>query len=77
MILYIDPSAVDMSKAVKDYILTRAGLLAIQRAKGHIPLQVSGGIPTLAIAREGEKLVEGLISGVLKEIEALRIEPVR
>jgi creatinine amidohydrolase len=77
MILYIDPSAVDMAKAVKDYNPDKGRLTRDPKAKATYSPTGIWGDPTLATREKGQKLVEGLISGVLKEIDALRIEPVR
>jgi creatinine amidohydrolase len=75
MILYMDPAAVDMSKAVKDY---RPGTGRLTRdPKGEGTYSPSGvwGDPTLATREKGEKVVEALVAGVLKEIEDLRRSP--
>ena len=75
MILYMDPAAVDMSKAVKDY---RPGTGRLTRdPKGEGTYSPSGvwGDPTLATREKGEKVVEALVAGVLKEIENLRRSP--
>ena len=77
MILYIDPSAVDMTKAVKDYNPDRGRLTRNPKTNATYSPTGIWGDPTLATREKGEKLVEGLISGILKEIETLRLQPVR
>jgi creatinine amidohydrolase len=77
MILYIDPSAVDMTKAVKDYNPDRGRLTRDPKTKATFSPTGIWGDPTLATREKGEKLVEGLISAILKEIETLRMQPVR
>ena len=77
MILYIDPSAVDMAKAVKDYNPDRGRLTRDPNAKATYSPTGIWGDPTLATREKGQKLVQGLISGILKEIDALRIEIVK
>jgi creatinine amidohydrolase len=75
MILYIDPSAVDMAKAVKDYNPDRGPLTRDPKGKGTYSPTGIWGDPTLASRAEGEKLVEALVAGVLQEIETLRRQP--
>ncbi len=75
MILYIDPAAVDMTKAVKDYNPDRGRLTRNPKTKGTYSPTGTWGDPTLATREKGETLVEGLIAGILKEIEELRVRP--
>jgi creatinine amidohydrolase len=74
MMLYIDPSTVDMTKAVKDFTLApSAGRLTRQR--GGVGVYSATGIwgdPTLATAAKGRTLVEALVSGILDDIGQLR-----
>jgi creatinine amidohydrolase len=72
MMLYIDPSSVNMSKAVKDYHPDGGPLTRDPKGKGTYSPTGIWGDPTLASRTEGEKLVEALVDGVLKEIEVLR-----
>jgi len=75
MILYMEPGAVDMTKAVKDY---RPGTGRLTRdPKGEGTYSPSGvwGDPTLATREKGAKVVEALVAGLLKEIEELRSTP--
>jgi creatinine amidohydrolase len=75
MILYIDPSAVDMTKAVKDYHPDRGPLTRDPKGPGTYSPTGIWGDPTLASRAKGEKFVEAWVAGVLKEIEALRRQP--
>jgi creatinine amidohydrolase len=77
MILYIDPSAVEMSKAVKDYNPDRGPLTRDPKRKATYSPTGIWGDPTLATREKGRIYVEALIAGVLKDIETLRSQPVR
>jgi creatinine amidohydrolase len=77
MVLYMDPSAVDMTKAVKDYHPDGGPLTRDPKGKGTYSPTGIWGDPTLASRAEGEKLVEALIAGVLKDVEDLRRQPSR
>jgi len=73
MILYMDPSAVDMSKAVKDYDAKgKGGLTRTPGGEGTYSPTGVWGDATLATREKGEKVVEALVSGILKDLEALR-----
>ena len=76
MILYMDPSAVDMSKAVKDYQPSKGGGLT-RDSKGGGTYSPTGiwGDPTLATREKGRIVVEAFVDALLKEIEALRAAP--
>jgi creatinine amidohydrolase len=77
MLLYIDPSLVDMSKAAKDYHAQGTGGLT-RDPKGPGTYSATGiwGDATLATREKGRTVVEATIEGMLKEIEALRAVPV-
>ncbi len=74
MMLYIDPAAVDMRRAVKEYSPS-PGPLQLTRRRG-VPgtFSESGvwGDPTLATRDKGRVIVEGLVAGILEDIEILR-----
>ena len=74
MMLYIDPAAVDMRRAVKEYSPS-PGPLQLTRRRG-VPgtFSESGvwGDPTLATRDKGRVIVEGLVAGILEDIETLR-----
>jgi creatinine amidohydrolase len=76
MMLYIDPASVDMKKAVKDYHPGgEGGLTRDPKGKGTYSPTGIWGDPTLATREKGRKVVEALVEGVLREIEALRAFP--
>jgi creatinine amidohydrolase len=76
MLLYIDPSQVDMSKAAKDYHPQGTGGLT-RDPKGPGTYSPTGiwGDATLATREKGRRVVEAMVEGMLKEIEALRRTP--
>lgn len=72
MILYMEPSAVEMSKAVKDYHPGDGGLTRDPNGKGtYSPTGVFGDA-TLASREKGEKVVEAMVKAMIEEIESLR-----
>ncbi len=73
MMLYMDPSLVDMSKAAKDYHAQGAGgLTRDPNGKGtYSPTGILGDA-TLATREKGRRVVEAMVEGMLKEIAALR-----
>lgn len=74
MILYMQPDAVDMSKAVKDYRpSTGRGLTRDPNSKnGTYSASGIWGDATLATREKGKIVVEGLVEVILKDIEVLR-----
>jgi creatinine amidohydrolase len=75
MMLYIDPAAVDMTKAVRDYVPAPAGTFRLTRTQGGAGTYSPTGIwgdPTLATRDKGRVLVEALVSGILDDIDSLR-----
>ncbi|MBI4427595.1 MAG: creatininase family protein [Ignavibacteriales bacterium] len=77
MILYIDSSMVDMSKAVKDYRPGKGRLTRDPQSDGTFSPTGIWGDPTLATREKGRIIVEALVEGLLKEIEDLRVIPLR
>jgi creatinine amidohydrolase len=78
MMLYIDPSVVDMSKAARDYTPAPAGPLRLTRQKtAHGTYSESGawGDPTLATPAKGRVVVEALVRGLIEDVETLRKAP--
>jgi creatinine amidohydrolase len=77
MMLYIDPSLVDMSKAAKDYHSQGTGGLT-RDPKGPGTYSPTGiwGDATLATREKGRRVVEAMVEGMLAEIEALGRTPV-
>jgi len=77
MILYMSPGDADMGKAVKDYHPGKGVLTRDPKKEGltYSPTGVFGDA-TLATREKGRIVTEALIEAMLKEIEALRSEPV-
>src|SRR5262249_53899898 len=76
MMLYLAPDRVVMKKALKDYHEGIGPLTRDEHGPGTYSPSGIWGDATLANRSKGEKLVEALIAGVLREIEALRESPV-
>jgi hypothetical protein len=75
MMLHIDPAAVDMSKAVRDFVPAPPGLFRLTRQQGAGGTFSRSGVwgdPTLATAAKGRVLVDALIGGIAADIEELR-----
>jgi creatinine amidohydrolase len=74
MMLYIDPATVDMRRAVKEYTPSRGSLQLTRRRAGPGTFSESGvwGDPTLATREKGRVIVEGLVAGILDDIETIR-----
>ncbi len=74
MMLYIDPASVDMRRAVKEYVPS-PGPLQLTRQRGAPGTFSESGVwgdPTLATRQKGQVIVEGLLSGIVEDIETLR-----
>ena len=73
MILYIDPQAVRMDKAVPDGAVERPGPLTRDPRRKDAHYSPSGvfGDPTLATREKGQRIVEALIAHILGEIDGL------
>ena len=77
MMLYIDPSAVDMTKAVKDYTPS-SGAGRLTRQRGNTGTYSPSGIwgdPTRATREKGRIFVEALVAGILEDLNSLRSAP--
>ena len=77
MMLYIDPSSVEMSKAVKDYTPS-TGTGWLNRQPGGTGTYSRTGIwgdPTRATREKGRIFVEALVAGILDDLAALRSAP--
>jgi creatinine amidohydrolase len=74
MMLFIDPGSVDMRRAVKEYSPSPGPLQLTRRRGAPGTFSESGvwGDPTLATRDKGRVVVEGLVAGILEDIEALR-----
>lgn len=75
MMLYMDPSRVDMTKAVCDF---HPGKGALTRHPGRDGVYSASGVygdATLATHAKGEIIVEAMLAGMLRDIERLRACP--
>lgn len=73
MMLFIAPSTVDMSKAVKDFHPSpKGGLTRNPESEGAYSASGVHGNATLATHEKGELLVRIAVAGILKEIEEFR-----
>lgn len=75
ILLYLQPGAVDMTKAVKDY---HPGKGRLSRTPGPGVVHSASGIwgdPTLATREKGERVWTAFVDGVVREIEELRKAP--
>ena len=75
MMLFVDPSAVDMKKAVREYA---SGTGALTRKKDTPGVFSESGVlgdATVATREKGQELVNALLGGVLQEIEIIRTAP--
>lgn len=76
MILYMEPSAVDMGKAVKDYRPSgKGGLTRDLNGPGTYSPTGIWGDPTLATREKGRVVVEAFVDALAREIEDLRAAP--
>lgn len=77
MMLYIDPAAVDMTRAVKEFTPS-AGPLRLTRTRGAAGTYSASGVwgdPTLATRDKGRVITEGLVTSILGDIESVRRAP--
>lgn len=76
MLLYLEPAAVDMTRAVKDFHPKRPGPFS-RSPSGPGTYSPTGtwGDPTLATRQKGERLVTGLVQSIVEDIAALRRAP--
>lgn len=72
MMLYIDPSSVDMSKAVRDFHPGEGRLTRTPGAPGAYSPSGVYGDATLATWEKGRRIVEAMTRDILAEIEKLR-----
>jgi len=72
--LYIAPDVVKMAKAVKDYRRLRDQWPHVNAGGADAATGVYGD-PTLATREKGEAIVEAMVAGILREIDALRRAP--
>jgi len=77
MMLYVDPSRVDMTKAVRQAAPSNSPLRLARQPGGTAFYSPSGvhGDPTLATRDKGRLFVESLVAGILEDIRQLRAAP--
>jgi uncharacterized protein (TIGR02246 family) len=75
MMLYVDPSAVDMTKAVREYGRGNGPMTRHAGGPGFYSASGISGDPTLATREKGRVLVETFVTRILGEIEQLRAAP--
>jgi creatinine amidohydrolase len=72
IMLFVDPSAVDMRKAVREYGTGSGPMTRLKDAPGTFSASGVAGDPTLATREKGQGYVEALVRGVLEDIESVR-----
>lgn len=75
MMLYIEPSAVDMSRAVRDDHEGTGPLTREPNGAGVYSASGIWGDPTLATRRKGKLVSEALVKALLEDVEATRTAP--
>jgi uncharacterized protein (TIGR02246 family) len=72
MMLFVDPSAVDLRKAVAEYGTGTGPMTRLKDTPGTFSASGVVGDPTLATRQKGEALVHAVVSGALDDIDAIR-----
>jgi creatinine amidohydrolase len=75
MLLFVDPAAVDMRRAAREYPAGRGALTRQEGGTGVVSKSGVLGDATLATAEKGKVLVDALLQGVLADIENVRNAP--
>ncbi len=75
MMLYVDPLAVDMARAVREYGRGSGPMTRRANAPGFYSPSGVAGDATLATRDKGRALVEGLLQRVIEDIEKVRTAP--
>jgi creatinine amidohydrolase len=75
MMLFIDPSAVEMSRSTREYADGRGPLTRQENGRGVLSKSGTLGDATLATAQKGQVLVDALVAGILDDIEKVRTAP--
>jgi len=75
MMLFVDPTAVDMRAASREYPSGRGALTRQEGGRGVVSPSGVLGDATLATAEKGKTLVEALLAGMLADIENVRSAP--
>ncbi len=75
IMLYVDPSAVDMSKAAREYGPGSGPMTRQKDGPGTYSASGVVGDPTLASREKGQVVVDTLVSGILDDVEKIRTAP--
>jgi creatinine amidohydrolase len=75
VMLYVDPAAVDMSKAVREYGPGYGPMTRQKDAPGAFSATGIAGDPTRATREKGRVVIDTLIAGILDDIEKVRTAP--
>jgi creatinine amidohydrolase len=78
VMLYINPTLVEVSKAVREFD-PQAAPGGLTRTEGQTGVFSASGVygdPTLATIDKGRVVVEALVAGILRDIELLRASPI-
>jgi hypothetical protein len=75
MMLFVDPSAVDMTRATREYAQGSGSLTRHEGGPGVFSKSGVLGDATLATRANGQALVDTLVAGALEDIEAVRNAP--
>jgi uncharacterized protein (TIGR02246 family) len=73
IMLFVDPSAVDMQKAVREYGPGSGPMTRQKDAPGTFSASGVVGDPTLATKEKGQVYAEALVAGALEDIESIRL----
>jgi creatinine amidohydrolase len=77
MMLYINPAAVNMSRAQRDYHPKRpGGFTRNPDGQGTYSPTGAWGDPTLATTQKGQHLIEGLVQALLADLQTLERTPI-
>ena len=72
MMLFVDPAAVDMTRAAREYATGRGPLTRQEDGRGVLSKSGTLGDAKLATAQKGKTLVEALLKGILEDVEGIR-----
>jgi creatinine amidohydrolase len=75
MMLFVDPSAVDMTRAVREYAQGTGSLTRQEGGPGVVSKTGVLGDATLATRANGQALLDTLVAAALEDIEAVRTAP--
>jgi len=75
MMLFVDPAAVDMTRATREYPAGRGVLTRQEGGRGVVSKSGTLGDATLATPQKGQILVDALVTGILDDIDKVRTAP--